>query len=188
MSWLQSISNSFTPLETRWGLYQSLSLPEETTFQSGGDNAVFRKEGVHHGSMDFSGMGELAVFLCLKYLWHLYDLWHMCLFYSPVFCIEYWFCNAKFVGVSEWAARTLCPSADRKYWEAGLFVSLMVYKIQMLVDGQLQENFHLKQSSEKMYLNPQNGDLSVLSIEESQWLQSVKCCSAYLGSGRNIYH
>lgn len=44
----------------------------------------------------------------------------------------------------------------------------MVYKIQMLFDGQLQENFHLKQRSGKMYLNPQNGDLSVLSIEESQ--------------------
>lgn len=43
----------------------------------------------------------------------------------------------------------------------------MVYKGQMLVDGQMQENFHLKQTSGKMYLNPQNGDLSVLAIEES---------------------
>lgn len=44
----------------------------------------------------------------------------------------------------------------------------MVYKVQILVDGQLQDNFNLKQSSGKMYLNPQNGDLSVLTIEESQ--------------------
>lgn len=32
------------------------------------------KEGVHHDSMDFSGMGEWVIFLCLKYLWHLCDL------------------------------------------------------------------------------------------------------------------
>lgn len=134
-------------------------------------------------------LGEWAIFLCLKCIWHLYDLWHTCLFCSPVMCIEYWFCNEKFAGVSEWASRTPCPSADdRKDWEAGPFVSLMVYKGQMLICGQLLENFHLKQSSGKMYLNPQNGALSVLTMEESQWLQSVKCCSAYLGSGRNIYH
>lgn len=163
-------------------------MPEETRFQSGGDHAVLRKEGVHHDSMDFSGW-ENGQFSSAQSVFGTFTMWHTYLFCSPVLCVEYWFFNEKFAGVSEWASRTPCPSADdRKDWEAGPFVSLMVYKGQMLVCGQLQENFHLKQSSGKMYLNPQNGALSVLTMEESQWLQPVKCCSTYLGSGRNIYH
>jgi len=33
----------------------------------------------------------------------------------------------------------LCPSADRMSWEASPFVSLPVYKVQVLADEQLQE-------------------------------------------------
>lgn len=46
----------------------------------------------------------------------------------------------------------LCPSADRKKWEACLLVSIRVYRVQVLVGGwaavgDLGQNSHLEQSS-----------------------------------------
>lgn len=68
------------------------------------------------------------------------SLWSVAyvLVYSPVFCIKTWLCNGKLGGVNGWASRTLWPSADRKnHREASHLVSLLVYKVQVLVDGQL---------------------------------------------------
>lgn len=64
-----------TPLETRWMMFELLCLAEENRkLFSGEKNAVFRKERVHRGPVDFTAGGQRAIFLCSKYLQRLYDL------------------------------------------------------------------------------------------------------------------